>query len=964
VLSIGKLSAGQAKYYLEQGEVRVDAVDSIGDGVEEYYAGGAEARGTWIGSAGAALGLSGPVDGDALRRVLSGLDPQDGSLLRSSSSPVKVAGFDLTFSAPKSVSVLFGIGDRELRDAVRGAHDRAAREAVGYLERSAAAVRRGHGGAEVVPASGLVAAAFRHRTSRAGDPQLHTHVLVANLGRGPDGRWSALDGRRLYAHARAASFVYQAVLRAELTRTVGLEWLPVHNGIADLVGVPKPVLRAFSRRRAEIQAAMAERGTSGPRAAEAAALATRQTKRGGLTIDELVADWRVRAAELGLDHGKLERLLGRVQPAPLDDAVWQRVFGELASATGLTQRTSTFSRRDVFQALCERVPAGAAVDARGLEAAADRFLASPHAVALLPGRGEGEAYRRGDGRLLPIERDALVYSTPELLALEQRLIRQVGASHNAGAGLAREAAVRAAVASRATLSAEQRRMVECLCLDGDGVSVVVGKAGTGKTFALAAAREAWQAAGLPVLGVAVARRAARELEHDAGIRSTSVAALLGDLRDRVPGALPGRCVLVVDEAGMVPTRQLAQLIDATTAVGGKLVLVGDHRQLPELEAGGAFRGLVNRGLAIELTENHRQVQAWERAALDDLREGRAEQALGHYQGHDRIHVEKTPERARQRLVSDWWAAGDLSMSVMLAQRRDDVRGLNARAREHMRAAGRLDDQEIQLPGGDFAVGDHVLLKRNDLRLGVVNGDRGHVTAVDPERRQLTLDVGGETVTLGPGYLEDRTVHGDPTLQHGYAMTVHVAQGLTVQHAFVLAASGLDRELGYTALSRGRESNHLYTARDPDSARVEYAPTDPYKTDPIARLAAQLQTSSAGTLAVDVGRESRAALELGDAQCELDLAAADRRAAENSRGAWLPHRRAKLEELRATEKRLARRVESLQRQEAEQLHGDRRFVEDRDDHSHDRDMARLIAERRLERELGRGAEITRGRGLER
>jgi conjugative relaxase-like TrwC/TraI family protein len=419
VLSIGKLSAGQARYYLEQGEVRVDAVDSIGDGVEEYYAGGAEARGIWTGTGGMSLGLSGPVDGDALRRVLAGLDPHDGSPLRSSSSAVKVAGFDLTFSAPKSVSVLFGIGDHELRGAVRSAHDRAALEAVGYLERSAAAVRRGHGGAEVVSASGLVAAAFRHRTSRAGDPQLHTHVLVANLGRGPDGRWSALDGRRLYAHARAASFIYQAVLRAELTRTLGLEWLPVRNGIAELVGVPKPVLRAFSRRRAEIQAALAEHGTSGPRAAEAAALATRQAKRGDVTIDELVADWRARAVELGLDHGSVERLVGRVHAQDPDDAVWQQTFAELAAPTGLTQRASTFSRRDVFQALCERVPAGAPVDARAIEAATARFLASPHAVALLPAHGEGEAYRRGDGRLLPIERDALVYSTPELLALEQ-----------------------------------------------------------------------------------------------------------------------------------------------------------------------------------------------------------------------------------------------------------------------------------------------------------------------------------------------------------------------------------------------------------------------------------------------------------------------------------------------------------------------------------------------------------------
>ena len=964
MLSIGKLSAGQARYYLEQGEVRVDAVDSISDGVEEYYAGGAEARGTWIGSADASLGLSGPVDGDALRRVLAGLDPLDGAPLRGSSSPVRVAGFDLTFSAPKSVSVLFGIGDRELQAAVRRAHDRAAREAVGYLEGSAAGVRRGHGGAEVVSAGGLVAAAFRHRTSRAGDPQLHTHVLVANLGRGRDGRWSALDGRRLYAHARAASFVYQAVLRAELTRTLGLEWLPVRNGIADLVGVSKPVLRAFSRRRAEIQAALTERGTSGPRAAEAAALATRQAKQGELTIDELVADWRARAAELGLDHPSVERLLGRVHTPPLDDAMWLQVFAELASPTGLTRRASTFSRRDVFQALCERIPAGALVDARAIEAASDQFLASPHAVALLPARGEGETYRRSDGRLLPIERDALAYSTPELLALEQRLIRQVSASRHAGAGLAREKVVAAAVASRPTLSGEQRRMVERLCLGGEGVSVVVGKAGTGKTFALAAAREAWQAAGLPVLGVAVARRAARELEHDAGIRSTSVAALLGDLHDHAHSALPEGCVLVVDEAGMVPTRQLAQLIDATAAVGGKLVLVGDHRQLPELEAGGAFRGLVNRGLAVELTENHRQVNAWERAALDDLREGRAEQALASYQAHNRIHVEKTPERSYERMVADWWSAGDLPRSVMLAQRRDDVRDLNTRAREHMRAAGRLGQQELQLPGGDFAVGDHVLLKRNDLRLGVVNGDRGHVTAVDPEKRQLTLNLGGERVTLGPGYLEDRTAHGDPTLQHGYAMTVHVAQGLTVGHAFVLAGPGLDRELGYTALSRGRESNHLYAARDPNTARVEYAPTDPYKTDPIARLAAQLQTSSAGTLAIDVGEESRAGALLADARREHRLVVAELRAAEDGHGRWLPHRRRELAHLRHTETQLAHRAETLQREEAEQLHGGRPFVDDRDDYSRDRDMARLIAERRLERELGRGAEITRGRGLER
>ena len=199
------------------------------------------------------------------------------------------------------------------------------------------------------------------------------------------------------------------------------------------------------------------------------------------------------------------------------------------------------------------------------------------------------------------------------LALEQRLVDRAIESRGADAGVTSSAAVTEAVAARPTLSGEQRVMVERLCLGGDGVAVVVGKAGTGKTFALGAAREAWQAAGHPVLGVAVARRAARELQDDAGIATTSVAALLGALRTDRQSALPERCVLVVDEAGMLATRQLSELVDSVAAVEGKLVLVGDHRQLPELEAGGAFRGLVHRGLAVELTENHRQVHAWERA---------------------------------------------------------------------------------------------------------------------------------------------------------------------------------------------------------------------------------------------------------------------------------------------------------------------------------------------------------------
>ncbi len=514
-------------------------------------------------------------------------------------------------------------------------------------------------------------------------------------------------------------------------------------------------------------------------------------------------------------------------------------------------------------------------------------------------------------------------------------------------------AVDAAVEARPTISAEQRAMVQRLCLGGDGVSVVVGKAGTGKTFALGAAREAWQAAGFPVLGVAIARRAALELEHDAGIKSTSVAALLHSHR---PTALPDRCVLVVDEAGMVPTRQLAQLMDLVAEASGKLVLVGDHRQLPELEAGGAFRGLVTRGLAIELTENHRQRHGWERGALDHLREGRAEQAIALYRAHGRVHVDNSPQRSRERLVADWWATGDPSGPVMLAQRRDDVSALNAHAREHMRAAGMLGTRELRLPGGVFAVGDHVLVKRNDLRLGITNGERGRVVAVDAEARQLTLDCRGDRVTLDAGYLDDRTIHGDPTLLHGYAMTIHVAQGLTVDHAFVLAGPGLDREAGYTALSRGRESNQLYAARDTDTARAEYAPTGERGSDPIERLVIGLEKSSASTLAIDSGHADR----LADARHDLAQAAARRRGAEGSRGSWLPGRRRQLEHLRRAEAAAATRVEDLSRQQDELRHGDRPFVTERDLDAASARPGDRLAEIRLQRELNREL----GRGLER
>ena len=295
---------------------------------------------------------------------------------------------------------------------------------------------------------------------------------------------------------------------------------------------------------------------------------------------------------------------------------------------------------------------------------------------------------------------------------------------------------------------------------------------------------------------------------------------------------------------------MVELLDHVEHAGGKLVLVGDDRQLPDLRAGGTFRGLVQRGLAIELHDNVRQVHRWEREALDELRDGRGDQAVARYAEHGRITVEPDGAQARRALVRDWLAVADDGDAVMIAHPPVDVGELNEFAREQLRQRGKLGAVELSPAGGEFAVGDRVVVKRNDRRRDVSNGDRGRVTAVHAARCALTIDVGGGPVTLDAGFLTSAARDGEPTLLHAYAITGHIAQGMTVDHALVLADEGINREWAYVALSRGRHSNRLYLSERHDDARAEFAPTDPDPPDPIPQLAASLRDSAAQVLAID------------------------------------------------------------------------------------------------------------------
>jgi conjugative relaxase-like TrwC/TraI family protein len=842
VLSIGKLSGGadSARYY-EQ---------SVASGREDYYSGRGESVGQWVGQGAQALGIEGSINEGQLQALLvDARHPVTGELLRSIGG-TSVQGFDLTFSAPKSVSVLFAVCDEEVRAAVVRSHERAVRDALGYLEREAVQVRRGKGGAMKEHAGGLVAGAYRHRTSRAGDPQLHTHVVAANLARGADGRWTALHAAPLYTHAKTAGYLYQSALRDQLSQELGVEWGRVVKGAAEIQGMPREVLEHFSQRRVEIVEAMAERGTTSTDAARIAALETRRAKDYGVDESTIYERWQAHAAEHGLTHEVLEQVVGR-DGEPLRDDQVRAAAALMAGEQGLTAQASTFTRREALQAWAELHPAGA--DVARIEELADMWLGSNLVVRIdgeqAPvGRPQVIATRAGTGVAEVEDR----YSTPRMLAVEQQLVDAAAQRVGEGAAVAGPEVVEAAIAARGYLADEQRDMVRALTTSGDGVQVVLAKAGAGKTTALDAAREAWQRSGITVQGAALGSYATKEL-RDSGVQASTIARLMLDVQQY---GLERGSVLIVDEAGMVGTRTLALLGEHARHAGVKLVLVGDDKQLPEIDAGGGFRGLARRLGAVELQHNRRQQEPEDRRVLDAHRAGNADELVQSLRRRGRIAVAPDVEQTRHALVADWWEgaqAEGMENVAMIALRRSEVRELNDLARVEMRAAGRLGDRELRIGDRAFAVGDRVVTRTNAPRLGVVNGSRGTIVSVhDDHSLAVRLDE-GEQVVLPESYVtgwRDRT----PNLDHGYAITANGIQGGTVQRSYVLASEDVFQEWGYVAASRHRVETRFYvTVPDvPVDEQLLLDQTD--APDPLSGLIRALGQSRAKELAIDVAEQ--------------------------------------------------------------------------------------------------------------
>ena len=781
-----------------------------------------------------------------------------------------VAGFDFTCSVPKSVSALWAVADPAVQAAIVEAHHAAVADVVALMERDVAATRVGHAGVAQVATRGLIATAYDHYDSRAADPQLHTHVVIANKVQGEDGKWRALDGRPMHQAVVAISEHYNAVLADHLTRNLGLSWEQRERGkdrntAWEIVGVPDELIAEFSSRSAAIEAEtdrlidsyVTEHGHRPDtravlRLRQQATLSTRPDKT-HYSLADLTDQWRRRA----------DRVLGR------DAASWAQHI--LDTGRGPVLRAEDVSRDELValaQAVVEQVQekrstwgrwnlsAEASRQTMGLrfatvedrEAVIGLITDAAEAVSLRLTPPEltvaPAAFTRPDGSSVFRPRHSTIYTSTALLAAEDRLL---DLSRSTG-GPALDPVVAASVASgaderRRMLSADQRNVVERIATSGRTVDVLVGPAGAGKTLALGGLRRAWEAehGSGSVIGLAPSAAAADVLASDLGIPTENTAKWL---HEHVRGRwnLTAGQLVIVDEASLAGTMLLDQLITHAADAGAKVLLAGDPAQLAAVDAGGAFGLLVrdrnntDQDGAPELADIRRFKNEWEKAASLRLRRGDTE-VIDLYDKQGRIvgGDHDTMLDAAYRAWQNDTAAG--RSSILIAETSDTVVALNQRARADRILAGQVAIEGVTLHDGTIAGrGDTIVTRNNDRRLTtgrswVKNGDAWTVIA-SHEDGSLTVQRPGargqhSRVVLPADYVAEH-------VELGYAITAHRAQGATVDTAhLVVHSSSMTREAFYVAMTRGRLANVAYVATD-EAHLEEHQHTPGYEDQVTAR----------------------------------------------------------------------------------------------------------------------------------
>lgn len=823
-------------------ETKKDNKDKAVGAIEDYYSqGNDKTPSVWMGGAAEALGLSGTVDREDHIKTLMGQDPRSAQGLVQGAGEDRKYAVDLTFSAPKSVSIVWAIGGEETRAGVEAAQTRAVEAVLKHIEENFPLARRGSSskGTITYEKAKLLAAAFLHGSSRPvddkslPDPQIHTHLMLQNMALREDGTWGALDHKQLFEWKMALGAIYRAELSKEV-EAMGFK-VEADGDFFRIKGIPKELEEEFSGRRAEIKKKLDEKGLNGGKAAEIAALDTRAAKE-VLDTSILQADWDARAAEHQVTKETVEAAKGLEKEIPPGGiSLTQEERAEILQK--LTTMEAVFAEQDLYK--------GAAIalshQGRGLEEVRQEVAALKHHPDIVKLRGQ-------DGKQY--------FTTLEMLELERGILARAQAgkedrSHVLSEKIVQEAISRFEREKGFGLKPEQLRAVNYLAREEGLTKGIQGWAGAGKTTALQPVKYAMEAEGFEVIGTAIQSKAVKALSGS-GIKSQTVASLLIELEGYVRDdgtkvdptrKLTNKSVVILDEAAMCDSRSLARLQSLASEARAKLILVGDEKQVPPVAAGNPFKSLNALLHFEEQKENYRQQIDWQKEAARELREGKVREALERFAGAGMLTTAKDRDSALNGLVEKW--AGEYNPEkpgaiVLTASRNVDVNELNTRARAAMVEKGYLSGirAEVKSAHGilEFQAGDRIFFSaiskdRHHFKGGqVANGEFGTLQKIEQDANGTWLfhvkldqkDGHGPTVIFDPLRYDH--------FKHGYATTIYKSQGDTLEKTFNYVASAQSLNELYVQLTRHEWGAEIAMPEDQldkmaDRAGVDLAPTE-------------------------------------------------------------------------------------------------------------------------------------------
>jgi conjugative relaxase-like TrwC/TraI family protein len=779
-----------------------------GRGPVDYYLDPDEPPGRWWGDGREGVGLSGDVAGEQLEHMLQGRHPETGARLGRGFGDRSARGFDATFSAPKSVSLLWALSpDPWVRAEVLAAHDAAVEGALGWFAQHGAHTRRGTDGVHQVDTRGVVAGLFRQHTSRTMDPQLHTHAVIWSKVQDQTGKWLALDARFLKRQQRSIGWIYDAALRSELTARLGVEWDPIEPGAgqADVDGVPESLRAKFSERSDQVSIKLAELlrrwvddhdgADPDPRTIATlerrAVIASRPTKLHGIEAADLHAAWRDQAADGGLDP---DHLPGGQRRLPTTGWDPDGVIAQAIDAVG--DQASTWLRADLAREIASRLPPDAADDAPGLVALVDELAieADTRCERLHPEPANGASLRL-DGRPVSEHVTRRRLTTPAILLQEHQLI---------------DWATMAGEPTGPELSVDGQQDAAQAISGQAGLVLVVGPAGSGKTSAVARAVATLREADRPVVGLAPSGKAADVLAQEAACPTSTLAKLLHE-HTRLTGPprewdLPAGTTVIVDEAGMVRTNDLAALVGLARGNHWRLVCVGDPDQLPAVGRGGMFAHWCDTLSPHRLDQIHRFDDDWQAEASLRLRQGDPDAARP-YADHGRLRSVH-PTLVTEQVARQHQTLSDRGESVAITTSSASMaRAINV---EIQHRSGTAADRAVGLADGTHArSGDQIATRRNDPELTTSAGGtvRNRQTwTVDRVHRSGDLTVSSPalgTVRLTSAYVARH-------VELGWAVTGYGNQGATTDHGICVIEPGSSRAGIYVGMTRGRKRNIAWT----------------------------------------------------------------------------------------------------------------------------------------------------------